>query len=171
MRRKCRHVEPVFLEAHVPQAFGGHRGKQRHIPVAIDLQHMIVAVVHHVQNARRVEDEPVRTFEQIPLRKCRRGAIAADPGNGIVVAVRDVQVARRLVDGDADRPSQPTSGKERGVTGPIDLGDEVAVEARLEQVALMVDGVTGGAVEALGKDLRLALGGNFPNDIAEIRDI
>jgi hypothetical protein len=107
----------------------------------VDFQHVIVRVVYHVQQARGVEGDTVRAFQQIALGESGGHAVAADSANGVTPAVGDVQIARRWVDRDTDRASQSARGEQGGVPRPIDLGDEVAVITRLKQVTLMVDGV------------------------------
>src|SRR6266853_2864862 len=132
----------------MPQSLFGHRRKRGDGAVRIDLQHPVVPEIGDIENFAAIEGNAVGTSEKIALRECRRGAIGFDLGDRIAAAVCDIYIARLSVDRDTYGPAEAVGDEGLRLALAIHLGDRIAVEIRLQEVALAVDRVARRTVKA-----------------------
>jgi len=155
----------------VPQPLFGYCREGRDNTPWIDLQHLVVSVVDDIEVSLAIEGDAIWTTEKIAFGEWRNGAIARNPGDRIAAAVCDVDIARLPVDRYANRAAQAAGDEWRRLTFSINPGDSIAVEIRLQEVAFVVDRVSGCAVEVRRKDVTLAFRRDLPDEIAKVCDI
>src|SRR6266498_919117 len=104
---------------------------------------MVVPVIDDEQISVGGEGQTVRANEQFAGGKWLCRAVAGDLQYGIPTAAGDENVARRLAHGNADGALQAARDDGADVTEAIDPGERASVAARLQQAAVLVDGIAG----------------------------
>src|SRR4029077_11948272 len=123
------------------QALRGDAGKWIDLSRRVHFQHLIIAKVSDIESAGAIESNSVWALEQFALSESRHRSVATNPGDVVAVPVGNVEIAAFAVNRNSNWPLQPARYDRCGVSQAVNLGDEVAVVARLRGVALTVDGV------------------------------
>src|SRR5438477_6124229 len=155
----------------MPQTLCGHGCEKRDRALRINFEHLVVTVVHNIEISLAIEGNAVWAVEKIALCEGRNDAIFGNLCDRIATAICDIDIARFLFDRDAYRPAQTAGDEWFRLTFPIDLGDGIAVEIRLQKVAFIVDRVAGRTVKARRKFVTLTVRRNLPDRLAEVGDV
>src|SRR5205814_10484423 len=104
---RCGNVKPILLiEAQMPQALGGNGREESDRTLRIDLQHLVISVVHDIKISLAIECNSVWAVEKITLCERRNGPVLRNLCDRIAATIRDEDITRLLVDRDSDRAVQ-----------------------------------------------------------------